>query len=152
MPGIKSLQANEYYAHPRNVFWRLLGDLGLCDPSESYADRTSSLQMAGVALWDVLAACDRDGSLDASIVRESEEANDIASLLQQQPTLRALLFNGNKAEQAFRSHIHASLSPDLRERCTLARLPSTSPAHAIAYARKLDAWRAVLDPLDARSR
>ena len=75
MPGVESLRAKEYYAHPRNAFWKILGDLGLCDPSESYALRTASMQRASVALWDVLAVCERDGSLDASIVRETEETD-----------------------------------------------------------------------------
>ena len=147
MPGIESLRAGEYYAHPRNTFWRILGDLGLCDPSDTYALRIASLKRANVALWDVLAACKRIGSLDASIERESEVPNGIPAFLLEHPSLRALYFNGSKAEQAFRAHIAAGLPPDQRESLAFQRLPSTSPAHAILYSQKFDAWRAILEHL-----
>ena len=151
MPGIESLRAKEYYAHPRNSFWRILGDLKLCDPLTAYALRTASLARNGVALWDVLAACEREGSLDASIVRETERANDIRSLLAQHPTIRAIYFNGAKAEQAFCKHIVSGLPADRRGSYILKRLPSTSPAHAIPYSRKLHAWRIVLQHLEAKA-
>ena len=147
MPGVESLRAGEYYAHPRNTFWRILGDLGLCDPAAAYRRRTASLKRHGVALWDVLAACTRVGSLDSSIERESEVPNEIHSLLEKRRSIQAVYFNGSKAEQAFRTHIASSLQSDLRGHIIRQRLPSTSPAHAIPYARKLDAWRAILDHL-----
>jgi len=152
MPGIESLRAGEYYAHPRNTFWRILGDLGLCDPSDTYPLRIASLKRANVALWDVLATCQRIGSLDASIERESEVPNDISAFLVEHPSLRALYFNGSKAEQAFRAHIAAGLPPDQRESLTFQRLPSTSPAHAIPYSQKFDAWRAILERLALNKR
>jgi len=138
MPGRASLQADQYYAHERNAFWRIMGELFGAGPDQSYAQRLATLQAAGIALWDVIAACERAGSLDADIVGASVRANDFAAFLRQQPEIRRVFFNGAAAEAAFRRYV----LPGLAGRpLLLQRLPSTSPAHAArSYGEKLAAW------------
>lgn len=147
MPGVASLAAGQYYAHPQNAFWRIVGTL--CDfPADApYAQRVRALQDAGIALWDVLHACERPGSLDASISRRSEVPNDLPGFLRTHPAVRLIAFNGGLAAAAFRRHIApqlAGMPPDAAPE--LIRLPSTSPAHAsLSFADKLAAWRGALD-------
>ena len=143
MPGADSIRAKQYYAHPRNAFWRILADLGIA-PGDTYNERITALSRRGVALWDVLKACEREGSLDSGIVHASEKPNDIPGLLRKHPTIHALFFNGGKAERAFRRHVLPKLAEHQCEAVSQRRLPSTSPAHTIPYERKLAAWRAVL--------
>lgn len=145
MPGIESLRAAQYYAHPRNAFWRIMGDLVGASPDLCYAARTRRLRQAGIALWDVLAACVREGSLDAAIDENSIIANDLVAFLAQHPGITHVYFNGATAERCFRVHVQPALEAKVLK---LQRLPSTSPAHAArSYAEKLRAWRAILKPL-----
>jgi len=148
MPGSRSLEAGEYYAHPRNRFWAILEALDLIPPCLPYEKRTMAVAARGIALWDVLHSCERPGSLDASIVEATEVANDIAGLLRRHPCIRAIAFNGAKAENAFRRHVTPSLLQETRQRLKMLRLPSTSPAHAISMERKAEAWRWILQYLD----
>jgi hypoxanthine-DNA glycosylase len=141
MPGRASLAAAEYYAHRQYSFWRIVCALGIAEASLAYEARLAALKRARIALWDVLAVCERTGSLDASIVASSEVPNDVAGLLAAHPSLGAVLLNGTKAETAFRKHILPVLAPALVSRCALVRLPSTSPARAIPFEAKLAAWR-----------
>lgn len=143
MPGLASLRAQQYYAHPRNAFWRILGVLLGLAPDEAYARRVQALQRHRIALWDVLAACERPGSLDAAIVPGTEVPNDIPGLLQRHPGIDRIAFNGAAAQRLFQRHVQHHL-PSGRP-LTLLRLPSTSPAHAaMGWEAKLSAWRAVL--------
>lgn len=145
MPGQASLAAGQYYAHPRNAFWPIMGALVGAGPELPYPRRVQQLQATGIALWDVLAECERPGSLDAHIVAASIRANDFAGLLPELPTLRAIAFNGSAAEQAFRRHVLPAL-PGLR--VDLLRLPSTSPAHAArSLTQKLAEWQRLLNYL-----
>lgn len=145
MPGVASLSAGRYYAHPRNAFWPILGELLALPPDLSYAGRLQALQAAGIALWDVMAGCERRGSLDADIVAGSVRANDFAAFLAVHREIRRIFFNGAAAEQAFRRHV---LGQPGVPRLALQRLPSTSPAHAgMKVAEKLAAWRAALGPI-----
>lgn len=145
MPGIESLRAAQYYAHPRNAFWRIMGDLVGASPDLCYAARTRRLRQAGIALWDVLAACVREGSLDAAIDENSIIANDLVAFLAQHPGITHVYFNGATAERCFRVHVQPALEAKVLK---LQRLPSTSPAHAArSYAEKLRVWRAILKPL-----
>lgn len=138
MPGEASLRARQYYAHPRNAFWPIMGALFGAEPGLAYPDRLRALTSAGVALWDVLRSCARSGSLDSAI--RDEEANDFAGFFAEHAGIASVLFNGTKAEQAFRRHVLPGLD---RPPPILLRLPSTSPAHAgMSLARKLEAWRA----------
>jgi hypoxanthine-DNA glycosylase len=143
MPGRESLRASQYYAHPRNAFWPILGELLGFGAELPYEARVRALRSAGIALWDVLHSCKRDGSLDASIEAASETANDFLAFFRAHPAIRTVFFNGAKAESAFERHVAAALAGrKLRYR----RLPSTSPAHAgMPVAKKLAAWRAVLN-------
>lgn len=149
MPGAESLRAGRYYAHPRNAFWRIMGDLVDAPPELPYAIRLRRLRQAGIALWDVLAACARVGSLDAAIDERSIIANDLVSFLVRHPGITHVFFNGATAERCFRRHVQPALEADVLK---LQRLPSTSPAHAaLAYAGKLQAWRVILQPLGVRT-
>ncbi len=142
MPGQASLAAHEYYAHPQNAFWRIMGDLFGAGPTLPYAVRLAKLQAAGVALWDVMAACERPGSLDADIVPGSVQANDFAAFFAVNRCITRVFFNGAAAETAFRRHV----LPGLGEAgLALQRLPSTSPAHAaLSYDKKLAAWSQII--------
>lgn len=141
MPGVASLQAGEYYAHPRNAFWRIMGDLFAAGLDLPYAQRVERLSRQHVAVWDVLAHCERPGSLDADIVVDSAQANDFAALLAGLPELRWVFFNGAAAERYFLKVVAPTLAaPHLQ----FAKLPSTSPAHAgLSYTGKLAAWESV---------
>ncbi len=142
MPGAASLAAREYYAHPRNLFWPLLGAILGFDPGSDYALRVAALKHAGIALWDVIGRCHRSGSLDARIDSKSVVANDFAAFLTRHPRLHTVCFNGATAEASWRRHVLPGLTASgLR---TL-RLPSTSPANAsIAHERKFAEWAAAL--------
>ncbi len=135
-PSAASLGAQQYYAHPQNHFWRILGAV-LDQPltGMDYAARTAAVQAAGIAIWDVYAACRREGSLDSAI-REAA-ANDVAALRQKAPRLRRVCFNGKTAGR-FESSI-AALGYETRV------LPSTSPANASTrFEAKLAMWREAL--------
>ena len=138
MPGEASLKAGQYYAHPRNAFWHIMGELFDAGPSLPYQERVAILQSIGVALWDSLQACIRRGSLDASI--KEEVANDFPALFAKYPNITHVFFNGSKAERSFLRHT-TTLSED---RHVFARLPSTSPAHAaMRLEAKVQAWSVV---------
>ena len=143
MPGIASLAAQQYYAHPRNAFWGILGGLLGFDPKLDYTTRTQRLIADGIALWDVLQSCRRLGSLDSAIEAESIIANDFGRFFGRHPHIQTVYFNGASAEALYRRHVLRSL-PLLSKR-RYVRLPSTSPANAsISVTAKASAWRAVL--------
>lgn len=147
MPGDASLAAGQYYAHPRNAFWPVLAALlGAPWPDWPYAERVTQVEAHGIAIWDVLHACQRQGSLDAAIVRDSMEPNDFAGFLQAHPRIHHILCNGQLAEQTFRRHVLPDLPRHLAARLHLVRLPSTSPAHAgLSRQAKLLQWQAALE-------
>lgn len=146
MPGKESLRAGQYYAHRRNAFWPIMGDLVGAAPALPYETRTQILKSAGIALWDVLASCTRHSSMDADIDADSISPNDFASFFQKHPGITHVFFNGSMAEKCFRMHVQ-SLPGSLPEKHSIhyQRLPSTSPANAsIPYERKLSAWKVIL--------
>jgi hypoxanthine-DNA glycosylase len=148
MPGAASLAAAQYYAHPRNAFWPIMGALFGAGPELPYEARLARLADAGIALWDVIGRCHRSGSLDSRIAADSVEPNDLAGLLAVCPHIGHLFFNGSAAEVAFRRHVRlpAGFRPLHR-----TRLPSTSPAHAArSLEAKLAAWQAVREALARR--
>ena len=114
------------------------------DPGADYSTKTRALENAGFAVWDVLLNCEREGSLDRAIVRSSEQANDLPTLLATQTTLRLIAFNGRAAKAIFMRHCGHVLETE--SSINTALLPSTSPAHArMNFAQKLAAWQAVRD-------
>ncbi|MGH6780944.1 MAG: DNA-deoxyinosine glycosylase, partial [Sphingomonadaceae bacterium] len=100
MPGVASLKAMQYYAHPRNQFWRITGTIFGFDPAGRYEMRMRALGDRGVALWDVLASCRRSGSLDADIEDDTMIVNPFGSFLRAHPGIALVCFNGRKAEYA----------------------------------------------------
>lgn len=141
MPGIASLQAGQYYAHPRNAFWPIMAALFGARPDLPYTERVARLMARGVAVWDVLQLCEREGSLDANI--RAEVPNDFAAFFSAHPGLRTVALNGGKAAASFRKHA----ARHLPEGAALHALPSTSPAHAArSFAAKCEIWRAALHP------
>ncbi|MDD5057141.1 MAG: DNA-deoxyinosine glycosylase [Sideroxydans sp.] len=142
MPGKQSLAQHQYYANPANTFWKIMGELVGAHPSLPYQARLAVLKSCGIALWDVLASCERESSLDAHI--KAETANDFAAFFARHAHITHVCFNGAKAEQSFRKFV---LEKQTLPPLTFHRLPSTSPAHAgMRYEEKLQAWRAALIP------
>ena len=147
MPGKASLEQQQYYAHPRNAYWPIMGALFDAGPELPYAERLRRLTDSGIVLWDVLESCFRPGSLDSSIDDTSTRPNDFASLFARHRRIRHIFFNGQKAANLFRRKVLPGL-PDSAGELALRTLPSTSPAHASrSYAEKLQAWSIVREVL-----
>lgn len=145
MPGALSLQMQQYYAHPRNAFWPIMGDLLDFDPKSPYPLRITALQNAHIALWDVLQTCSREGSLDTAIDKNSLVANDFAHFLAKHRHIRRIFFNGATAETVFRRRVLPTLKD--HGELKLLRLPSTSPAHAaLSVSMKIHSWRIIIRP------
>ena len=140
LPGTRSLQDEQYYAHPQNAFWPIMEQVfGI---RGGYQDRCAQLVAHGVALWDVLASAARPGSLDANIRLSTASPNGIAAFVKQHAEIRRVVFNGKKAEQLFYRHIDTD---GLNSSIELRGLPSTSPAHAaLSFPEKLAVWREAL--------
>lgn len=139
MPGIASLEAGQYYAHPRNAFWRIMGELFGAGIELPYAERQAVLKSRRVAVWDVLQFCQREGSLDSNI--KDEVPNDFARFFAEHPDIRRIGLNGGKAAKSFDKYARAAL-PSAAVAITL---PSTSPAHAAKnFEQKCAEWRAAL--------
>lgn len=142
IPGEASLRAGEYYAHPRNLFWRIMGELISLDSAAEYVERVRALKSARIALWDVLHSCEREGSLDASIEKSTHVPNDFTSFFARHSGITHVFFNGSKAEQVYLREVLPVLK---LQNIEYMRLPSTSPANAgQSFERKLEAWRAIL--------
>ena len=139
LPGQRSLTESRYYAHPQNAFWPIMQDVfGI---NGSYVERCAALEQHKIALWDVLRASVRPGSLDSDIRLETATANDFASFLSEYSCVQEVMFNGKKAEQMFRRMVPQALCQKLR----LTALPSTSPAYAaMPYDTKLQTWKQAL--------
>jgi len=143
MPGQKSLDQQQYYAHPANSFWRII-----CDSTESaakdYEARKAILLQKHIAVWDVLLHCERPGSLDSNIKSSSMVCNDFHAFFQRHKKISKILFNGKTAEKVYRRHVEgpqADLYDPLPETPQLYPLPSTSPAMAsLKYEQKLAIW------------
>ncbi len=148
MPGVASLAANQYYAHPRNAFWGIMDALFEAGPDLAYTNRVARLMTQRIAVWDVLKTCVRGGSLDSSIVEETIVPNDFAEFFAVHRKIEKVCFNGTKAENAFRRYVLPGLT-GIKARVEFVRLPSTSPAHAgQSFEKKLAAWRKGLNRQD----
>jgi double-stranded uracil-DNA glycosylase len=144
MPGVKSLEQQQYYAHPRNAFWPIISELFGINKNLEYQLRCKYLIENQVAVWDVLKACQRKGSLDKHIDPVTIIANDFNSFFEQHSTIQQIFFNGTKAEQFFTQHVLPALDYSVTH-ISRQRLPSTSPAHAaMGYKQKLHVWKHAL--------
>ncbi len=140
MPGVKSLEAQQYYAHPQNAFWKIMAALFEM-PAETYDQRLKIIKNNNLALWDVLQFCERHGSLDTRIDDRTIEVNDFAAFFRRHASITHVFFNGAKAEKEFLKRVLPSLPAN---NLVLTRLPSTSPAHAGKSLKdKIRDWRAV---------
>ncbi|SEL87260.1 G/U mismatch-specific uracil-DNA glycosylase [Roseateles sp. YR242] len=166
-PGLASLKIQQYYGHPRNQFWRLLGDVkGIALAGLPYEERLAALRHHRIALWDVITETERQGSLDSAIRRPA--ASDLGRLLQALPALEVIAFNGGtagrlglrqlqqlqqqgslQAHQQGPQQAHQDQQQPVGLLAKLYRvlvLPSSSPAHTMPYDQKLQAWRALAGP------
>jgi hypoxanthine-DNA glycosylase len=134
MPSVMSLAAQQYYANPRNAFWRVAGEIFGFAADDPYEARVAVLRVHGVAVWDVLRSCRRAGSLDSAVEPDSMVANDLGALFDEHPHITEVFFNGAAAQKNFRRLV--STDHPLR----FQRLPSTSPANTVLYVHKLGAW------------
>ena len=141
LPSKASLEAREYYAHPRNAFWRIMR--AVFGAQGTYELRCARLIERRIAVWDVLASSVRPGSLDAAIDLRSARPNDFETFFASHDAIRLVCFNGRKAEQLFRRFVPAAAYTSSMR---LRSLPSTSPAHAsMRFEDKLEAWRGAID-------
>lgn len=143
LPSRKSIEASEYYAHPQNVFWRIMAQLFDATPEASYRTRTEWLMSNRIAVWDVLASSVRPGSMDSDIEISTARPNDFAAFYEANPGIRFVCFNGQKAASIYKKLVmdaHAGLRPDMR----YETLPSSSPAFAsMSFEEKLAKWSIV---------
>ncbi len=145
MPGEESLKSRQYYANPRNAFWRIIATLTCNESDLPYEHRLKMLSDHRIALWDVLQSCERSGSLDSAIKNSSMQSNDFKSFLSGAPRIRRIFFNGAFAENCYRKNVLPYLPP-LQANIPILRLPSTSPAHAsLGFDAKLRAWQVILE-------
>lgn len=136
MPGVKSLEMNQYYAHPRNHFWKLVTHIFDEDFPLDYHQKKEMLLRNRIAVWDVLQACERQGSLDSAISKEVP--NDFSTFLKMHPNIRLIAFNGQKAAAFFKKYVQLDKEYDF------VVLPSTSPAHAgKSFEQKLSEWKII---------
>jgi TDG/mug DNA glycosylase family protein len=143
MPSVQSLLKQQYYGNPRNHFWQIIYALFDQQSDEAYSDKIAFALRTGIALWDVLESCEREGSLDIDI--KEPIPNPIQEFLSTEDhQIRYLFFNGSAAERLFEKQIRLE---GLASRYTLCRLPSSSPAMTATFATKLEAWQAVKEAL-----
>ncbi|HZS79928.1 MAG TPA: DNA-deoxyinosine glycosylase [Herbaspirillum sp.] len=137
LPGEASLAHGQYYAHPRNSFWRLMSEvIGENLHAMEYAQRLKTLLEHRVGLWDVIAAAQRKGSLDSNIADHTD--NDLVSLLDNLPELTTIGFNGGTA-----ARLGLKILQQRASRYRIVQLPSSSPAHTMSYAQKLTQWKRI---------
>lgn len=145
MPGAESLRKRQYYGHSRNAFWFIMGRLLNKEPARmSYVAKKEMLKANRIALWDVIKACERKGSLDASIIAESIKTNDFAAFYAAHRAVKRVFFNGAHAEKEYRKRVLPLLPAGFKP-MKYTRLPSTSSARAgLTRERKLAAWSAII--------
>ena len=140
LPSERSLQAIQYYAHPQNAFWKIMGEIA--GAQGDYNERCEALMDRGIALWDVLESSVRPGSMDADIQSKTAVANDFSSFLSDHEAVKLICFNGQKAAQMFTRMVQPGLE---NKRLVFTSLPSTSPAYAsMSYVDKLAKWRSII--------
>ena len=140
MPGVQSLEKQQYYGNPRNHFWRIIGEITGEIVPEQYEQRLALIKKHGIGLWDVIQACERVGSLDSNI--KNEIPNDFAALFEQYPQIEAIFFNGTKAHDVFKKKVGFELLAGRH----YYKMPSTSPVpgrNIKTFAEKVDVWTAL---------
>jgi hypoxanthine-DNA glycosylase len=141
LPSQASLAAVQYYAQPRNAFWRIMGELFGAGPGVPYEERAARLRASGIALWDVCKAAVRPGSLDAAIDLETVVINDFERFFREHPRIVHVCINGGTAHRLYVRRVQRNL-PEPLASLPLHLLPSTSPAHAsLRFAQKMERWR-----------
>lgn len=149
MPGQISLTKKQYYANKQNAFWWIMSELVPFEMVLNYSERAQTLTRAHIAVWDVLADCERPGSLDSNIVRQSEQVNNFPALFTDNKSIEMIAFNGAAAKQIFMRHCK-ELFDDIN--IPWVQLPSTSSAHAaVSREDKLAIWRTALAPFIAKN-
>ncbi len=138
MPSVTSLKKHQYYGHKQNDFWPMMFDAFGEIYTEDYTVRQELLMTHGIALWDVLSSCEREGSLDSNIANEIP--NDIAGLVAQYPTIEYIILNGGKAYQSFKKYF-----PELSKEKQCIKMPSTSPAYTLKREEKRKQWQKIFD-------
>lgn len=150
LPSRKSVELQQYYGHPQNAFWKIMGELLDIERGEPYHDRLSKLLAARIGVWDVLRSSVRPGSMDADIDESTAVVNDFDEFLDRYPTVTRICFNGRTAAELFKKRVRLADARRL-ERIDLVRLPSTSPAYAsMPFEEKLARWSVVIQPTDMR--
>jgi len=137
IPGVKSLEKQQYYAHPQNKFWKIIFELFNEKFTENYTERIAVLKKHHIAIWDVIDSCERKGSLDSEI--KNEEANQIGELLGQYPSIKAIFCNGGKSYKNLQKILGKNY------RLPIILLPSTSPLHTVSFEKKYEEWKVILD-------
>ncbi len=144
MPGAESLRLSQYYANPRNAFWRIVARLFNFPDTAAYDEKTGALKQNNIALWDVMQSCERPGSLDAHIKQHTIEVNDFPAFFQKNSNIKRICFNGATAEKEYKKRVLENL-PDSARDIALIRLPSTSPAMArMSFEEKYNLWSKAL--------
>lgn len=132
VPGVKSLEMQQYYAHPQNQFWKIIFKLFEEDFTADYQKRTEIIRKNNIALWDVIDSCEREGSLDTKI--RNEEHNDILKILRHHPNIKAVFCNGQKSFKNLKKILGKE------SEIPIFVLPSTSPLHTVSFDKKLAEW------------
>ncbi len=135
MPSDESIKKQEYYANPRNQFWKIMGQLYDFDPTISYAARVEQLLRNHVGLWDSLESCERKGSSDSAITDGTP--NEIGKLLDNYLSINTIVFNGKKSAEEYDKHIERF------DGVKYFIMPSTSSANATPFKKKLDEWEKI---------
>jgi len=143
MPGAISLKQQQYYAHPRNAFWKIMESLYGIPLETEYSQRIELLKQNGIALWDVVHQCIRQGSLDTNIQSDSVQVNDFKELFQFSTGISRVYFNGGKSAELYKKKVLSSAITGLQH-LQYTQLPSTSPANArLSFQQKLTEWRQI---------
>lgn len=139
-PGVISLKKQQYFAHPRNAFWPIMAELFDIDTSQGYEHSVSQCESLPIIIWDVLKQCQREGSLDSAIEKDSIEVNDFAALFDQHYNIQHVFCNGGASYKWF----NKLAFPLLPSSIDVIQLPSTSPAHAsLNFEKKLEQWKQI---------
>ena len=135
IPGVKSLEKQQYYGHPQNKFWKIIFELFSEEFTENYEERIQILKKYHIALWDVIDSCERKGSLDSEI--KNEEANQIAELLEKHQNIQMIFCNGGKSYKNLQKILGKNY------KIPVFLLPSTSPLHTVSFEKKFEEWKII---------